>query len=297
MLFNSLNFLLFFPVAVLGYFFIPHKICYIWLLVCSYFFYMCWNPVHILLIFFSTVVTYISGRLMTYFRRTPNAILKEHCVKLCVFLSFILNLGVLAYFKYYNFFIENINTALSKIKLQVVLPAIDIMLPVGISFYTFQALGYTIDIYRREVQAEKNFLRYALFVSFFPQLVAGPIERSGRLLKQLRERHYWNWERVRDGLLLMLWGYFQKVVLADRIAIIVDTVYGDVDTYGGWYLIVASILFAIQIYGDFAGYSTIALGAAEIMGFELTDNFNAPYFSRRTTEFWQRWHISLSSVI
>ena len=168
-------------------------------------------------------------------------------------------------------------------------PSVDILLPVGISFYTFQALSYTMDVYRNEIKAEKNILRYALFVSFFPQLVAGPIERSKSLLCQLNEKHKISFEKIRSGFMLMLWGYFLKMVIADRIAIVVDVIYGDYTEYNGWYLIVASILFAVQIYCDFAGYSTIALGAGEIMGFSLTDNFNAPYFSQSVAEFWRRW--------
>lgn len=209
--------------------------------------------------------------------------------------SLVLNLVILFLFKYFDFFLDNINRVLHILGIQVLSPAFDVVLPVGISFYTFQALGYTIDVYRGEVKAEKNFLKYALFISFFPQLVAGPIERSKNLLKQVNEKHSFQFERVREGLLLMLWGYFLKIVIADRIAIIVDTVYGNYETFGGYYLIVATILFAFQIYGDFSGYSTIAIGAAKIMGFELMENFDSPYLARSVTEFWRRWHISLSS--
>ena len=214
--------------------------------------------------------------------------------KLCIALSFIANLGVLGYFKYANFLLDNINALLAHLHVVYQAPAVDVLLPVGISFYTFQALGYTMDVYRGEIRAERNFFKYALFVSFFPQLVAGPIERSKNLLRQFDEKHHLNFESLRSGFILMLWGYFLKLVLSDRIAIFVDAVYGDPATYAGWYLIVASILFAFQIYCDFAGYSTIAKGAAEMMGFELMDNFNAPYYSRSVAEFWRRWHISLS---
>lgn len=176
-----------------------------------------------------------------------------------------------------------------------ILPSVDILLPVGISFYTFQALGYTIDVYRGDTCAEKNFFQYALFVSFFPQLVAGPIERSSHLLQQLATPHKFNSEEAKSGLLLMLWGFFLKIVLADRIAIFVDWVYGDYHTFGGWYLIVATALFAIQIYCDFAGYSIIAMGAAQILGIRLMENFQSPYLAVSVADFWRRWHISLTS--
>lgn len=288
MLFNSLPFLIFFPVVVFLYFLIPKRAQYIWLLAASYFFYMSWNAKYALLLLFTTGITYIAGRIIEKKRGMLLA-------KAAVAGSLVLNLVILFLFKYFDFFLDNINRVLHILGIQVLSPAFDVVLPVGISFYTFQALGYTIDVYRGEVKAEKNFLKYALFISFFPQLVAGPIERSKNLLKQVNEKHSFQFERVREGLLLMLWGYFLKIVIADRIAIIVDTVYGNYETFGGYYLIVATILFAFQIYGDFSGYSTIAIGAAKIMGFELMENFDSPYLARSVTEFWRRWHISLSS--
>lgn len=297
MLFNSAEFLIFFPIAAFGYYLIPHKVRYLWLLACSYYFYMCWNPVYALLILFSTAITWISGLALEKVKVTDIDNSKRvRYKKLCVAFSFVLNLAVLGYFKYANFLISNINSVLSLFHATYTVPHVDILLPVGISFYTFQALSYTMDVYRNEIYAEKNFFRYALFVSFFPQLVAGPIERSKNLLKQLNERHTFSFDRVRSGFMLMIWGYFLKMVLADRIAVFVNTVYSNIYyEYTGWYLIVANILFAFQIYCDFAGYSTIAMGAAEIMGFKLMDNFNAPYFSQSVSEFWKRWHISLSS--
>lgn len=293
MLFNSVEFLIFFPIATLIYFVIPHAVRYLWLLACSYYFYMCWNPSYALLLLFSTVITYVCALVLDRVKDEDE----RRCMrkkKICIALSFIANLGVLGYFKYSNFFIENINTLLANIHVIYQAPAVDVLLPVGISFYTFQALGYTMDVYRKEISAERNFFKYALFVSFFPQLVAGPIERSKNLLRQFDEKHTLQFENLRSGFMLMVWGYFLKLVLSDRIAIFVDAVYGDPATYAGWYLIIASVLFAFQIYCDFAGYSTIAKGAAQIMGFELMDNFNAPYFSRSVAEFWRRWHISLS---
>ena len=288
MLFNSYEFLIFFPVVVLIYFLIPHKIRYIWLLIASYFFYMCWNAKYALILLASTLITYLSGILIS---KAKNKRKKQ----LFVALSFILNLSILFFFKYFDFAIENINKVLGAFHMQLLTPAFDVILPVGISFYIFQALGYTVDIYRKDLKPEKNFLKYALFVSFFPQLVAGPIERSSNLIKQFYEKHYFDFERVRDGLLLMLWGMFQKIVIADRIAVVADTIFNHPDQYGGWYVVVGVIFFAMQIYCDFSGYSMIAIGAAKVMGFKLMENFNAPYFSRSVSEFWRRWHISLST--
>lgn len=199
--------------------------------------------------------------------------------------------AVLAFFKYANFIIYNVNLIFRQSNMRM----LDIVLPVGISFYTFQAISYVVDVYRGNTTAEKNIFKYALFVAFFPQLVAGPIERSNNLLRQINENKKFDYHKARDGVYLMVWGYFIKMVIADRIAIFVDAVYADINTYSGWYLIVATVLFAFQIYCDFAGYSTIAMGCAKIMGFELMDNFNAPYFSASVSEFWRRWHISLSS--
>ena len=296
MLFNSLQFLVFFPLVVCVCFVLPKRVRYIWLLIASYYFYMCWNAKYALLILFSTVVTYLSGLYMDSFKDkkkgNPTVIKRK---KLCVAVSFILNLSVLFFFKYFNFAVDSLSRVLALVHIQLNQPAFDVLLPVGISFYTFQALSYTMDVYRGEIYAERNFLRYALFVSFFPQLVAGPIERSKNLLRQLEEPPKPDIDRIRDGVLLMLWGYFLKVVLADRIAVYVDMVYNDPVTYGGCYLIVGTVLFAFQIYCDFGGYSTIAIGAAKILGVDLMENFNAPYFSRSVGEFWRRWHISLSS--
>ncbi len=287
MLFNSFDFLIFFPIVAIIYYLIPHKVRYVWLLVASYYFYMCWNASYALLILFSTFITYISGLCV----EKVAARWKKPVIFSCV----AVNIAILAYFKYFNFFIDSLNTILESTNIQFRASNFDIILPVGISFYTFQALGYIIDVYRGDIPAERNFLKYALFVSFFPQLVAGPIERSGNLLRQLHERHYFDFENVRDGLMLMLWGFFQKMVVGDRIAVIVDKVYAEYTTYSGYYLVVATVLFAIQIYCDFGGYSTIAMGAAKVMGFRLTDNFECPYMSQSVAEFWRRWHVTLSS--
>lgn len=292
MLFNSLSFLIFFPIVVSIYFIIPKKIKYLWLLAASYYFYMCWNVKYAFLLLFSTVVTYVSGLLIQKIKDSSDrASLKQIVVAICV----ICNLGVLFFFKYYNNAIYNAFKVFSLININVNIPAFDVVLPVGISFYTFQALGYTLDVYRGEIKAEKNIFRYALFVSFFPQLVAGPIERSGNLLKQLARPTKFSFRRFREGMLLMLWGYFLKIVMADRIAIFVDAVYGNYTEFKGLYLVIATILFGIQIYCDFAGYSTIAMGAARILGIKLCENFDAPYLSCSVSEFWRKWHMSLTS--
>lgn len=296
MLFNSIEFLFFFPIVVLIYFVIPEKFKNLWLLAASYYFYMCWNAKYALIILSMTVITYVSGLLLEKVRDSSYEVKKQTLLKkLIVAGSFAINLGVLFYFKYTIFALTTLTNVFTKMHILLNIPIFDIILPVGISFYIFQALSYTLDVYRDEIDAEKNFLRYALFVSFFPQLVAGPIERSKNLLQQLAVPKKFCFEDAREGLLLMLWGFFLKIVLADRIAIFVNTVYGDFSTYAGSYLVVATILFAFQIYCDFAGYSTIAMGAAKVLGIKLMDNFDAPFLSTSVAEFWGRWHISLAS--
>ena len=202
---------------------------------------------------------------------------------------------ILFVFKYYNFFLDFLNEFLGRLHCGIIDRRFDLLLPVGISFYTFQALGYIIDVRRRDIQPERNFFKYALYVSFFPQLVAGPIERAESLLAQLKFEKSLKTVKIREGILLILWGYFLKVVIADRAAILIDTVYGNISTYGGMFAVVATVLFAFQIYCDFYGYSIIAKGAALILGIELMNNFKSPYLSTSVAEFWHRWHISLSS--
>lgn len=298
MLFNSFSYLIFFPIVVLLYFAFPHRVRYIWLLIASYFFYMSWNPKYALLMALSSFVTYLSGLLIgrenTFLDQgdNPQALFRK---KFWVFASMAINLSILFLFKYFYFFLDNINRVLAQLNMEMITPAFDIILPVGISFYTFQALSYTMDVYRGEIYVEKNFFRYALFVSFFPQLVAGPIERSKNLLVQINQRHYFDFQRVKSGLLLMFWGLFLKLVVADRVAILVNTVYQDYQVYHGLVLVLATFFFGIQVYCDFYSYSIIAKGSAQVMGFKLMDNFQQPYFARSTTEFWRRWHISLST--
>lgn len=289
MLFNSFSFLIFFPVVCLVYFIIPYKIRYIFLLFASYFFYMSWNPKYAVLMLTSTIITYLSGILIGRAKKNQSR------KKLFVILSFVLNLGILFFFKYFGFTMDSVSKILGAANIQLVIPAFDIILPVGISFYTFQALSYTMDVYREDIYPEKNFFKYALFVSFFPQLVAGPIERSKNLLKQISVKHSFSFDNMRAGLIIMGIGYFQKMVLADNIAVFVDQVYNNHVEYNGTILLIATLLFAVQIYCDFSGYSYIAIGAAKVMGFTLMENFNAPYFADSVSDFWRRWHISLST--
>lgn len=308
MLFNTPQYILFLPLVVLLYYCLPRKVRYIWLLIVSYYFYMQWNPLYVTLLFSCTLLTYVSALIIEKINFSPDSqaasnfsqndkfILHASRTKqrICLALCILLNLCVLGFFKYFYFGIDCLNHLLRLVHLNEVGWNHDILLPVGISFYTLQALGYLIDVYRGDIRAEKNFLKYALFVSFFPQLVAGPIERSKNLLTQLQGSHSLQYENIRKGMLLVLYGLFLKMVIADRAAMIVDTVYNNSETYAGFYIVVATCFFAIQIYCDFYGYSTIARGSALLMGIRLTDNFNAPYFSKSVKEFWRRWHISLS---
>lgn len=286
MLFNSVGFLLFFPIVVVVYFLLPIRFRWVFLLIASYYFYMNWKPVYALLISFSTITTYLSA----FFIES-----KKEYKKIFLVSNLVINLGILFVFKYFNFINESVFFWLSQMNLRWEVPNLNLLLPVGISFYTFQAIGYTIDVYRGELKAEKNLGVYALFVSFFPQLVAGPIERAKNLLPQFYEKHVFTYSNAVQGLRLMLLGYFMKVVVADRLSTYVDAVYNNVPHHNGMSLLIATLFFSIQIYCDFAGYSSIAIGAARIMGFRLMQNFNRPYFSASITEFWRRWHISLST--
>ncbi|MFR4128816.1 MAG: MBOAT family O-acyltransferase [Roseburia inulinivorans] len=299
MLFNSIDFFVFFPVVVLVYQVIPKKIRYLWLLLASYYFYMNWNAKYALLIGFSTIITYTCGISIEQIKNHNSLLRLKGCLlKIMIVFGVTINLGVLFFFKYFDFFLENVNRVLSIFHIQLLSKPFDVMLPVGISFYTFQALGYIIDVYRGEIKAERNLFRYALFVSFFPQLVAGPIERSKNLLEQIRKipsRKNVSFENVVNGFTMILYGLFLKMVLADRISILVNTVFGQVFMYGTIELVIGAIGFAIQIYCDFGSYSLIAIGTAQVMGFELMENFNTPYFAHSIKDFWRRWHISLSS--
>ena len=287
MLFNSFPFLLFFIIVTLLYFVLPHKARWLLLLISSCYFYMAFVPIYIFILGFTIVIDYFAGIFI------ENAIGKKR--KLFLIFSLIANIGVLSVFKYYNFINQNLSFLLHGFGLSSPLPYLSILLPIGLSFHTFQAMSYTIEVYRGKQKPERHFGIYALYVMFFPQLVAGPIERPQNMLHQFHERKIFNYGNLYSGLRLILWGLFKKAVIADRIAILVDEVYNHPHDYHGFALLIATVLFSFQIYCDFSGYSDIALGTARIMGFNLMTNFKQPYFSRSISEFWSRWHISLSS--
>ncbi len=285
--FNSLIYLCFLALNVIIYYVLPSKLRNYQLLAASYFFYMCWSPKYSLLMLLSTFITYICGLLVD-----RSALGKR---KLWLVLSFVSNLAILFFFKYFNFSAYVITRALNFAGMSLQPTTLSVLLPVGISFYTFQALGYTVDVYRKDIQAERNFADYALFVSFFPQLVAGPIERSGNIFHQLKEYHPFRLENIRDGVMPILWGLFKKMVLADNLAVVVNTVYNAPSDHSGGEFIIATVAFAIQIYCDFSAYSDIARGSAKMLGFDLMQNFRCPYMAVSIQDFWRRWHISLSS--
>lgn len=287
MLFNSLQFAFFFLIVTTLYFALPHKIRWALLLASSIYFYMAFIPIYILILAFTIIIDYFAGIFLEK--------LKGENRKWFLILSLIANIGVLAIFKYYNFIDRNVNFLFHSFGVNNQIPFLNIILPIGLSFHTFQAMSYTIEVYRGRQKAEHNFGIYALYVMFYPQLVAGPIERPQNLLHQFYEEHFFEYKRVTNGLKLMAWGLFKKVVIADRLAIIVNQVYSAPKDYVGFQLIVATVFFAIQIYCDFSGYSDMAIGAAQVMGFKLMKNFDRPYYSKSISEFWKRWHISLST--
>jgi alginate O-acetyltransferase complex protein AlgI len=288
MLFNSLDFLIFFPIVVMLYFMIPHKYRWILLLAGSYYFYMCWKPEYIVLIILSTLIDYMSG--WQIHRAHQKA---KKVFFLC--LSLLTNLGLLFSFKYLNFFSDSIRSIFEQFSVNMDIPMLNILLPVGISFYTFQTLSYTIDIYKGKIKPEKHFGIFAVYVSFFPQLVAGPIERAKNLLPQFAEKHNFDYKRVTDGLKLMLWGFFKKIVIADGVAAAVGLAFDNPGNKSGAVMLLATLLFAFQIFCDFSGYSDIAIGAAQVLGFKLMTNFRRPYHANSISDFWARWHISLST--
>ncbi|HTB53359.1 MAG TPA: MBOAT family O-acyltransferase [Ferruginibacter sp.] len=288
MLFNSLEFLIFFPLVTLIYFLLPHKYRWLHLLIASCIFYMAFIPVYIFILFFTIIIDYIAGIMI------ENETGRRR--KLFLTASIIANVGVLAVFKYYNFFTINVNHFLHSLHITPnSIPLLQILLPIGLSFHTFQAMSYTIEVYRGNQKAERHFGIYALYVMFYPQLVAGPIERPQNLLHQFREPHPFDSQNLLNGLRLMLWGFFKKMVIADRLSQYTNTVFNQPYGYHYLNLVIATIFFSIQIYCDFSGYSDIAIGAAKTMGFDLMTNFNRPYFSKNIQEFWRKWHISLST--
>jgi alginate O-acetyltransferase complex protein AlgI len=286
--FNSLTFLVFFAVFFTLYFLTRGQIRLLLCLTASYFFYGWWDWRFLGLLIFSTVMDYLLGLGIA---ATENP--KQR--KRFFIASIIANLSVLAFFKYFNFFIESFQNAMTVLGIPTSSITLYILLPVGISFYTFQSMSYTIDVYRREIEPERNFLNFATFVVFFPQLVAGPIVRARDFLPQLRRDHPFEWNRIISGLALVLLGYFKKVVVADSLASVVDGTFQYLDAQTSIGLIIGVVFYAFQIYCDFSGYTDIARGIAHMLGFEFLENFRTPYFSRSFSEFWTRWHISLSS--
>ena len=286
MLFNSVHFLIFFPIVWLLYYALPFRFRKYLLLAASYYFYMCWKPEFIVLILASTAANY--GFVLLFDR------VSERTRKALFVLSLVFNLGMLFVFKYANFAGQTVTALCAAFSIPFSAPVLNIVLPVGISFYTFQTMSYTIDVYRGRMEVERDFVMFALFVSFFPQLVAGPIEKATNLLPQLKVEHPFSYDNVTGGLKLMVWGFFKKLVIADQLSLLfVDPVYGNLELYRGGALIIATVAFSIQIYCDFSGYSDIARGCARTMGIDLMVNFKAPYFSKSVSEFWRRWHVSL----
>jgi D-alanyl-lipoteichoic acid acyltransferase DltB (MBOAT superfamily) len=288
MLFNSIHFLFFFAVVMAMYFAIPYRFRWALLLIASYLFYMSSRPAYILLIIILTLISYSAGLLMSKTEIKPKR-------KRFLILAVLANLGWLFLFKYYGFFHSSLKTSFNYFHLSYPVPLFHFILPVGISFYTFKSLSYVIDVYRGDQLPEKHLGYLAVYVAFFPQLLAGPIERATKFLPQLRGKFDFDYRRVTNGFKLMLWGLFQKMVIADNLAALVDPVYNNPTHYQGMSLILATLFFASQIYCDFSGYSDIAIGAAQVMGYKTMENFNRPYFSKSVSEFWRRWHISLSS--
>ena len=288
MIFNSIDFILFLPIVIILYYLTPSKYRWILLLSASYYFYMSWKVEYIFLIIFSTLVDYFSGLMMETYsskkKKFPFSIL-----------SLITNLGLLFYFKYYNFGVENLNLLFDQIGISKDFAPMSFLLPVGISFYTFQTLSYSIDVYFGRLKAERHLGYFALYVSFFPQLVAGPIERFSSLTPQFKQNHPFSYENLANGLRLILYGLFIKMVIADNLAVIVEKIYSSPESYSSLDILTGISFYSFQIYSDFYGYSIIAIGSALIMGIKLMDNFKTPYLAKNIAEFWQRWHISLST--
>lgn len=288
MLFNSLQFLLFYIIVTLLYWRLPNALRWVLLLIASCYFYMAFVPIYILILGFTIVIDYFAGIFL-------EKIADKKAKRIFLIVSLVANIGVLAVFKYYNFLNDNLDSALNQFDYSTPFSTLEILLPIGLSFHTFQAMSYTIEVYRGNQKAEKNFGIYALYVMFYPQLVAGPIERPQNVLWQFHLNHKYDWENMKSGLMQMAFGLFKKVVIADRLATFVDPVYAHPENFSGTTIVIATIFYAFQIYCDFSGYSDIGIGAARTMGYKLMDNFNVPYISKSVGEFWTRWHISLST--
>lgn len=292
MLFNSIEFLFFLPIVFLLYWFVFRKLQWqnLFVVVASYVFYGWWNWTFLLLIAFTSACSYVSGLLIESDRKRGEKYSKVYAT-----LNICINLGILGVYKYYNFFANSLVEAFSSLGVSLSISSLNLVLPVGISFYTFQALSYTIDVYRRKIQPTHNPIEFFAFISFFPQLVAGPIERATNLLPQFQKPRYFNYEMAVDGTRQILWGLFKKMVIADNCAVVVNEIFESYQTQSSLSLLYGVIMFTFQIYGDFSGYSDIAIGTARLFGINLMRNFNYPYFSRSIPEFWRRWHISLNT--
>ena len=291
MLFNSIDFAIFLPIVFILYWFVSNnnlKLQNFLIVVASYLFYGWWDWRFLSLILFSTVIDYTVGRKL---RIEENQVKR----KVLLWTSILINLGFLGFFKYYNFFLDNFITAFSFFGTEIKSNSLNIILPVGISFYTFQTLSYTIDVYKRKLEPTKDFIAFSAFVSFFPQLVAGPIERANHLLPQFYKKRMFDYSNAVDGMRQILWGLFKKMVIADNCAVFANQIFNNSADLNGSTLVLGAIFFTFQIYGDFSGYSDIAIGTSRLFGFNLMQNFNFPYFSRDIAEFWRRWHISLST--
>ncbi|HEX7070135.1 MAG TPA: MBOAT family O-acyltransferase [Rhodothermales bacterium] len=288
MLFNSLHFAAFFPIVVVLYFATPHRARWGLLLAASYYFYGSWNVKYLRLLWLSTVVDYAAALLMG--RHKTREARRPYLIG-----SLVINLGLLAFFKYFNFVSESVQDGLAHLNVFVDTPYLDVLLPVGISFYTFQTLAYTIDVYRGKRAPERHLGYFALYVSYFPQLVAGPIERADRLIPQLRAQRRFNYDDAAIGLCRIAYGYFKKLVVADRLALFVNPVFANPDQATTWTATIAGVFFAFQMYCDFSGYSDIAIGTARMMGIRLSENFRRPFLAPSMGAFWQRWHITLTT--
>ncbi len=286
MLFNSLHFLIFFALAALVYFLLPLKHRWFWLLLVSVYFYATFTPAYLIILLVVIVLTYFTGLKI---EQTEDKTLK----KIYFFISIISACAILFTFKYYNFFAVNINFLASLLHWNYSVSLLSLLLPIGISFYIFQSLAYVIEVYRGNYKAEKNFGIYSLYVMFFPQILSGPIGRPSHLLPQLKQPQRFDFDGFFDGIKRMCWGFFKKLVIADRLAMVVNMVYGNLQDYTGIPLIVATVFFAFQLYCDFSGYTDIAIGAAKVLGVNLAENFRQPYLSKSIRDFWKRWHISL----
>jgi D-alanyl-lipoteichoic acid acyltransferase DltB (MBOAT superfamily) len=288
MLFNSFAYLIFLPVVTAIFFLMGHRFRWLFLLLASCFFYMFFKPEYILILAFTIVIDYYAG---IWIARAEDKRRKKQFLILSLFA----NILILAVFKYYNFLNGNVTGLAAMMGFELDIPLLKILLPIGLSFHTFQAMSYTIEVYRGNQKPETHFGIYSLYVMFFPQLVAGPIERPQNMLHQFHEKKFWDGDRVVSGVKLICWGLFKKLVIADRLAPMVDQVYNNPEAYSGFNIMLATLFFAEQIYCDFSGYSDIAIGSARVLGFTLMKNFRNPYLSKSVTEFWSRWHISLST--